>query len=192
MPVHDWSRVEAGIFHSFHNAWITHLEEALNGGLLPTDYYALGEQHAGRFVTDLLTLHTSRPNDNPPLSPWVGGLALAEAPPTVRRQLTGIETYRQLRRTLAIRHISGHRLIALVEIASQANEDRPESVEVFVAKTVEALDLGVHVLLIDILLPGRHDPRGLHGAIWNEFDEAPYDLPPAEPFTLASYTAGAR
>ncbi|HLN33189.1 MAG TPA: hypothetical protein VK395_35995 [Gemmataceae bacterium] len=55
MPVHDWSRVEAGIFHSFHNAWITHLAEALNGGLLPPDYYALGEQHAGRFVTDLLT-----------------------------------------------------------------------------------------------------------------------------------------
>jgi hypothetical protein len=191
MPVHDWTRMEAGIFHSFHNAWITHLAEALNGGLLPPGYYALGEQHAGRFVTDLLTLHTSRPNDAPLLSPSVGGLVLAEAPAKVRRQLRGIETYRQRRRTLAIRHISGHRLIALVEIGSPANEDRPESVEVFVTKTVEALDLGVNVLLIDILLPGRHDPSGLHGAMWNEFDEEPYDLPLAEPLTLASYTAGA-
>jgi hypothetical protein len=26
--------------------------------------------------------------------------------------------------------------------------------------------------------------------MWNEFDEGPYDLPLAEPFTLASYTAG--
>jgi hypothetical protein len=57
MPVHDWTRVKAGIFHDFHNAWITHLKETPNAGLLPTGYYALGEQHAGRIVTDILTLH---------------------------------------------------------------------------------------------------------------------------------------
>src|SRR5688500_6897191 len=101
MPVHDWTRVEAGIYHSFHNAWITHLGDALNAGLLPRDYYALGEQHAGRMVTDVLTLHASRANGGAPLPPASGGaLALAEAPPKVRRQLTGIETYRQRRRTL--------------------------------------------------------------------------------------------
>ncbi|HJT79236.1 MAG TPA: DUF4058 family protein [Gemmataceae bacterium] len=193
MPVHDWTRVDAGIFHSFHNGWITHLAEWLNGGLLPAGYYALGEQHAGRFVTDVLTLHTSRPNGEPPPPPPepVGGLALAEAPPKVRRQLTGTETYRQRRRTLAIRHVSGHRLIAVVEIASPANKDRLESVEEFVTKGAETLEFGIHVLLIDLLPPGRHDPRGLHAAVWGQFDEAPYDLPVAEPLTLAAYTAGA-
>ena len=85
MPVHDWTRVEAGMFHDFHNAWITELRNALNGGLLPRDYYALGEQHVGRFVTDVLTLHASRPNGGPPpLPPCDGGLAVAEAPPRVR------------------------------------------------------------------------------------------------------------
>src|SRR5688572_28264219 len=114
MPAHDWTRVEAGLFHDFHSAWITHLRDALNGGLLPTDYYALGEQHVGRFVTDVLTLHAGRPEEAPPpLPPGEGGLAVAEAPPRVRRQLTGTETYRQRRRTLAVRHVSGHRLIAL-------------------------------------------------------------------------------
>lgn len=39
MPVHDWTRVDAGTFHAFHTAWITHLSETLNGGLLPPDYY---------------------------------------------------------------------------------------------------------------------------------------------------------
>ena len=29
MPVHDWSRVDAGIFHDFHASWITHLMEAV-------------------------------------------------------------------------------------------------------------------------------------------------------------------
>ena len=43
MPVHDWTRVAAGMFHDFHNAWITELRNALNGGLLPPDYYALVE-----------------------------------------------------------------------------------------------------------------------------------------------------
>ncbi|MBI3465238.1 MAG: DUF4058 family protein [Planctomycetes bacterium] len=189
MPVHDWTRVEAGMFHDFHNAWITELRNALNGGLLPPDYYALSEQHAGRFVADVLTLHASAANGEPrPSSDR--SLAVAEAPPKVQRQLTATETYRQLRRTLAIRHVSGHRLIALVEIVSPANKDRLESVEVFVTKTVEALELGVHVLLIDLFPPGRHEPRGLHGALWNEFDEGPYDLPAAEPLTLASYAAG--
>jgi hypothetical protein len=191
MPVHDWTRVEAGIFHHFHNLWITELSNALNGGLLPGDFYALVEQHAGRFVTDILTLHASQPNGEPlPPPPADGGLAVAEAPPKVRRQLTATETYRQRRRTLAIRHVSGHRLVAMVEIVSPANKDRPESVDEFVAKTVEALDLGVHVLLLDLLPPGRHDPRGLHGAVWNQFDEGPYDLPVAEPLSLASYAAG--
>src|SRR5438067_2054615 len=164
MPVHDWTRVDAGIFHSFHNVWIAELHNTLNGGLLPGAYYALVEQHAGKLVTDILTLHASRPNEElPPIPPEGGGLALAEAPPKVRRKLTATETYRQRRRTLAIRHVSGHRLIALVEIVSPANKDRLESVEELVAKTVEALELGIHVLLLDLLPPGRHDPRGLHG-----------------------------
>ena len=180
-----------GSRHDFHSAWITELRNVLNGGLLPRDYYALGEQHAGRLVTDVLTLHTSRLNgEPPPLPPADGGLAVAEAPPKVRRRLTGVETYRQRRRTLAIRHVNGHRLIALLEIVSPANKDRLESVEEFVEKAAEALDLGIHVLLVDLLPPGRHDPRGMHGAVWNEFDQAPYDLPVDERLTMASYAAG--
>jgi hypothetical protein len=191
MPVHDWTRVDAGIFHSFHNAWITQLNDALNGGILPGDYYALMEQHAGRLVTDVLTLHASEPSEELPFLPPSGaGIALAEAPPRVRRKLTGVETYRQRRRTLAIRHVSGHRLIALLEIVSPANKDRLESVEEFITKVIKALNLGIHVLLLDLLPPTRRDPRGMHGAVWNYFDEEPYDLPVEEPLTLASYAAG--
>lgn len=41
MPVHDWTRVEAGIFHDFHTVWIGQIRNALNEGLLPAGYYAL-------------------------------------------------------------------------------------------------------------------------------------------------------
>ena len=67
MPIHDWTRVEDGIFHHFHNAWNNELSNALNGGLLPPDYYALTEQHAGLRIADVLTLHAP-PREEPPPS----------------------------------------------------------------------------------------------------------------------------
>ena len=29
MPVHDWTRVDAGIFHAFHHDWITDVRRVL-------------------------------------------------------------------------------------------------------------------------------------------------------------------
>ena len=41
MPVHDWTRVTAGTFHHFHQAWITALSDALPEMplFLPPDRY---------------------------------------------------------------------------------------------------------------------------------------------------------
>jgi len=39
MPIHDWPRVIAGVFHDFHSRWTTHLAEALNENHLPKGYY---------------------------------------------------------------------------------------------------------------------------------------------------------
>ncbi len=61
MPIHDWSRVEAGIFHDFHHAWIEEIKRALNAGLLPSEYYAMAEQHTAAFGPDVLTLQASEP-----------------------------------------------------------------------------------------------------------------------------------
>lgn len=41
MPVHDWTKVDAGLFHAFHLSWIANLTDRLNNGCLPPDYYAL-------------------------------------------------------------------------------------------------------------------------------------------------------
>ena len=56
MPIHDWSRVDAGTFHDFHNGWITHLKETLNGGVLPQGYYAMSEQRTVPFIAGVLAL----------------------------------------------------------------------------------------------------------------------------------------
>jgi hypothetical protein len=192
MPVHDWTRADAGIFHDFHVAWIPEIRKVLNSGLLPEGYYALAEQHAGQSIADVLTLHGSPPSrESLSLPPDTGGTAVAEVPPRVRRRQVFEQTALARRRTLAIRHVSGHRLVALLEILSPANKDPAEHLEDFAAKVVTALDLGVHVLVIDLFPPGPSDPQGIHGVISHRLDlsEEPYDLPADEPLTLVSYVA---
>jgi hypothetical protein len=192
MPVHDWTLVDAGIFHSFHTVWIGAINNALNEGILPEGYYALAEQHAGRAIADILTLHTLPANERTmPPSPSTGGTAVAEAPPRVRRKLTIEPAALTHRRTLAIRHVSGHRLVALLEIVSPANKDRASRVDDFVEKAESAFAAGVHLLLVDLFPPGPHDSEGMHGAVLARLEDAreSYDLPANEPLTLASYVA---
>lgn len=196
MPLHDWTRVEPGIFHGFHVAWIPEISKVLNGGLLPEGYYALAEQHAGRAIADVLTLHAGPgPIETPSLLPELpptGGVAVAASPPRTRRRHTVDQTTLARRRSLAIRHVSGHRLIALIEILSPANKDRPRHVEEFVDKALSTLDVGVNLLLLDLFPPGAYDPSGIHGAILQQLEESDerYELPAQEPATLASYAAG--
>ncbi len=190
MPVHDWSRVHAGTFHHFHNGWIVALADVLNAGLLPDGYYALSEQHTGRLIADVLTLQVGE-NE-----PWSSGaspaLAVADAPPRVSRRMTASPNaaYRATRKTLAIRTSEGHRLVALLEIVSPANRDRRASVNEFVEKVHAALQYDLHVLVIDLHPPGKHDPNGIHAAIWESLDPEDYLLPKEKPLTLAAYTAG--
>lgn len=194
MSVHDWNLVEAGVFHDFHGNWIAQLRSLLNEGLLPKGYYALSEQHAGHLIADILTLHTPPETDGggASWSDFSGGVAVAEAPPRVRRRFTVSTEKLALPRSIAIRHVSGHRLVALIEIVSPSNKDRVDSVRDFCGKITDAIRAGVHVLMIDLFPPGTHDPRGLHEVVHQTISRRHdlYDLPSDEPLTLASYVAG--
>jgi hypothetical protein len=59
MPIHDWTRVDAGLFHDFHQSWTIALRNAMNAGLLPSDYFALVEQNIRGPIPDVLTLRLS-------------------------------------------------------------------------------------------------------------------------------------
>lgn len=185
MPVHDWTRVDAGTFHTFHQSWITHLMESLNGGLLPEGFYAMGEQIASGRQPDVLALRV------PSARPLGGsqGLAVTEHPPKVRLRLRPDETARYHRKidSVVIRHVSSHEVVAMIEIISRANKDRAAHVGDTVQKVTRFLAARVNVLLIDLLPPGKHDPTGIHGSVWEAFNSDPY-FPPADgPLTLASY-----
>lgn len=188
MPAHDWRRVDAGTFHHFHHGWIYELNSVLNDGMLPKGYYAMAEQHAGQAIADVLALHTGEDED---AGRDDGGVAVLRAPPRVGLKMVAspTATYRHLRKTIAIRHVSGHRIVALIEIVSPGNKDRDRNVAEFAEKAQAALRAGIHLLLIDLFPFGTHDPHGMHGAIWEQFDSEDYIPPAAQPLMLASYDA---
>jgi hypothetical protein len=189
MPAHDWTRVYPGTFHHFHSTWITHLADNLNLRILPDEFYALAEQHTGDIVPDVITLTTRR--DEQLEHPVAGALALAEAPPQVSVHMSAADdkSYRTSRRTLAIRHRTGRRVVALIEILSPGNKDRQLHLDSFVEKVFAALQNGIHVLVVDVHPPSDLDPQGIHGAIWDLIGGEEFQLPENKRFTAASYLA---
>jgi hypothetical protein len=190
MPVHDWTQVDAGIFHDFHHAWIEEIKRALNRGLLPTDHYALAEQIAGGLGPDVLTLQVPTNGARVPDSPK-GGIALVMSPPRVWfRDRTEVDQYAIKAKVIAIRHASNHRVVAIVEIVSPGNKNSRHGLRAFVEKAVELLRAGIHLLIVDLFPPGPRDPQGIHKAIWDEYNESSFTLPPDKPLTLAAYIGG--
>jgi hypothetical protein len=185
MPIHDWTRVSAGIFHDFHVAWIVSIQKILNTEILPPTHYAQIEQTHGSFDTEYF-----EPGPDLILEP--GDLSFTESQPPITRYTTTAEfdPYLLKRRTVVIRHSSGDRIIALIEIVSPGNKAARHALRSFVEKAVEALYHGYHLLIVDLFPPGPRDPQGIHGAIWSEFSDAQFELPRGEPLTLAAYSAG--
>ena len=189
--------MRAGIFHDFHLTWIGLLKVALND-LLPGDYYyALAEASAGNVEPDVLTLSgsgdssgaNSNGNYTPPSGDGQGGLAVAEMPPRLafEEELSEAAVVVQKQRRIAIRHVSGDRVVAFLEIVSPGNKDAEPAVGQFVDKTVAALQRGIHFTAVDLIPPGPHDPRGLHAAIWADMGGTARPSPPDRPLTLWAY-----
>jgi hypothetical protein len=156
-------------------SWIAEIRLALNTGLLPSDYYAEAEPI---------------PEMTEPEPPSVA-IAVACCPPRVRLTIEAeTEAYVLKRRILVIRHASGDRIVALLELVSPGNKSARHAVRSFVEKAVEALYRGYHLLIVDLFPPGPRDLNGIHPLIWGEISDAPFAVPPDEPLTLAAYSAG--
>jgi hypothetical protein len=190
MPIHDWTRVDAGIFHDFHHAWIEEIKRTLNRGLLPEDYYALVEQLAREVGPNLPTFIV--PSDGaPPSGDLCGVIAVATTPPQVQfRARTEIDLYAAKAKAVTIRHTSNHQVIAIVEIISPGNKSSRHGLRAFVEKAVEVVRGGIHLLIVDLFPPGPRDPQGIHKAIWDELTDNDFSLAPDKPLTLAAYIGG--
>jgi hypothetical protein len=89
MPVHDWSRVEAGLFHHFHHSWIEELQRVLNAKVLPPDYDAMAERA------------------EPKREVWGE---------------TEMEFSHRKQTSVTVRHVSGDRVVARIEVGSPGNK----------------------------------------------------------------------
>src|SRR5690242_8088954 len=179
MPIHDWTRVDAGLFHHFHQNWTTTLCNALNAGGLPPEYFALVEQNIRGPVPDVLTLHLSPGADVP--SNGTATLAVATAPPRTRLvRRKELDLYADKANIVTVRHRHG-RLVAVIEIVSPGNKSNRNAMRTFVEKTTALIRQNIHLLVIDLFPPGPRDPQGIHKAIWDEFAEEDFELPPDKP-----------
>jgi hypothetical protein len=169
MPIHDWTKVNAGIFHHFHCAWIIEIGNALNDGLLPPGYYALAEQVTRPIGPDVLTLQangSTKPSGSHPSSKSV---ALLERPPKVRLiQESELDLYAKKANRIAIRHSSDDSIIAIVEILSPGNKSSRHAMDDLLDKIWSIIDQGIHLLLVDLFPPTPRDPQGIHGLIWGD------------------------
>jgi hypothetical protein len=185
MPIHDWTRLEAGDFHDYHQCWVVAIRSALNRGLLPPGYMAMAEPVNGRPIPDVATLPPRAPKEWPE-----GGIAVAVAPPYAR-VIARLERINYAKRAdrVVIRHRRG-KVVAIIEIVSPGNKESHHAIRSFIEKAADILDQGVNLLVVDLFPPTSRDPQGIHGAIWENFAGEPFELPPGKPLTVASYLGG--
>lgn len=170
MPIHDWTSVDAGIFHDFDLSWIAEFQRALNSGLLPGGYDALAEQLTGKFGPDVPTLESrsigrSPPSPNPrAASPWPMLLPGDHAPAGV-----------------------GRAPVTCRPPSRPHEPDRQGPFAAFIHKAEQALLSGIHLLIVDLFLPTRRDPDGIHRVIWGGEGEGDFALRDDKPLTCVSY-----
>jgi hypothetical protein len=196
MPVHDWTRVDAGIFHDFHQGWIIAIRNALNSGLLPSDFYALVEQVADGPIPDVLTLERIEEDVGSGTSPDAvaggrsAGVTVADHPPRVKHtHAAERDTYAARASRVAMFHVSGDRVVGFIEIVSPGNKHSEIAVQSFNNKLAEAMRRGCHLMVIDVHPPTPRDPQGMHVRFWQDnFGET--DVPGVtqqQPLGMAAY-----
>ena len=105
MPIHDWTRVQSGLFHEFHQSWSVRIKDALNGAL-PKGYYALVEQKVDGPEPDVIAVEMkTRGKGEPPR----GATATLEPPKTALTAHVAPDAVRYARKAnrISIRHPLG-------------------------------------------------------------------------------------
>lgn len=159
MPLRDhfhppWS--ERYHWEGFHSAWVNAIVRSLNMTLLPESYRAEPQVHLGaRIEADVATWENERSN-NGTIPTGEGEAALTTWTPPLAAEtalvdLEDVDVYEV--RILEDREES--RLVAVLELVSPANKDRPEHRAAFTAKCIAYLRQRVSVIIVDIVTERR-------------------------------------
>lgn len=197
MPIHDWTKVDPGIWHHFHHKWIAEIADALNGGRMPRNYYALAEQKAGPFGPDILALQARVPperNGTPAPTGYGGGTAVLTAPPKTRFALEETAPPEEpAESAVTIRHKSGDRIVAIIELISPGNKSSDESFNAVVTKIQELLRQNINLVVVDLFPPPPKRPQGFHAEVWRQRFGKPFaSIPKDKPLSAVAYESGPR
>ena len=148
MPLLDHFRPPISQLHSwesFHSNWATRLADLLNEEL-PPEFLAEEQTHAGRLEIDVATYETGPSAHSTGVAllepkTWAPSVATATIP------LVFPDTFE-----VRIFHTSGGMtLVAVIELISPSNKDRPEERRAFATKSASYLHQGVSLILVDVV-----------------------------------------
>ena len=139
----------------------------------------LPEQQAAGFGPDVLTLAGSsgaREATNP--SRNGRSVTLLSRPRTRFTAESDAEFYRKKKSSVVVRHVSGDRIVSMVEIVSPGNKSSRHGFRAFVDKACELLEARVHLLIVDPVSTRAARPaRGACGDLGGSEATNPSSLP---------------
>lgn len=152
-------------WESFHGWWGLHLAGQLNMRPMPYGFLAEGNVHIGITVTaDVAAFEEDDPTGESTNGAVATELWAPPQPPlVVPVDFTSPETFE-------IRIYDQERartLVAVVELVSPGNKDRPENRRAFLDKCAAYLREGISVVLVDIVTSRRHN---FHAALMELFN----------------------
>ena len=193
MAIHDWTKIFAGGFHHFHQAWVMRISDQLNQGILPNGFFAAAEQSSGGPYPDVVTLEMNvrepgmTGSAEPELPGQVGGVAIADAPPQVRFSFDSeILQYAEKADRIAVRSLSGNRIVAIVEIISPGNKHSGLAFRKFREKIQNLIENGIQILIVDLFPPGSFDPDGIPRGLQIESNSVVPAVTKDEPLSFLS------
>ena len=146
----------------FHSAWINTMVRHLNSRLLPQRYHSEPNEHLGPNIE--VDIATREEEQSPE---WHGkaqgnGVATAVGAPPAATQTIDVLFPAQDLFEVRVYEDSGAKLVAVVELVSPANKDRPENRQAFAIKCASYLQELVSVIVIDIVTDRQ---QSLHSEI---------------------------
>jgi hypothetical protein len=143
------------VWGSFHAAWTTSIMGWLNR-TLPKRFRAFSQIHFGRYVeADVAEVDLKEGAADEPRNGPVGGVAVRPwAPPAAALLLPAVFPDDVVVPVLDMEN-RGFHPVAVVELASPGNKDRPEARRAFAAKSAAYLQRGIGLLVVDVVT-SRH------------------------------------
>jgi hypothetical protein len=142
-------------WESFHGQWAGKIVEQLNAGVLPEQYAASPFIHLGlEIAADVGAQERHGANGSGGAETNGGGIATAPwvwAPPlpAIRGPVDFAEP--DLFEVQIVDRPLGNKLVAVIELVSPANKDRPANRRTFAIKCASYLSQGVSVIVVDLV-----------------------------------------